>query len=116
MGGAVSRPDVPQMLIRSGGLHTVRGYEFAERLGEAMWAVQVEASLERRRFVAPFVFADVGNADRFARAFTRPPLIGVGGGLSLNLIALEGRLQFSKAVGRGNDEPLRVDLLFRPPL
>lgn len=114
--GATTRPDVPQRLLRAGGPLTVRGYDYGERLGEAMWSAQIEAALRPGAFVNPYVFSDIGNADRFADILSAPPLIGIGGGVALNLYVLEARLQLSKALGKNNGEPACLDLLFRPPL
>lgn len=116
-GGAVSRGDVPQLLLRAGGPRTVRGYDFGARVGRAMWAAQLEVGLRRRGsgVLLPIVFADAGNAAAPDAIFRTTPLLGVGAGLSANLLVAELRLEFSKSVGFYNDGGARLDLLFRPP-
>jgi len=115
VGGAASRDDVPQKLLRAGGPNTVRGYDFGTRAGEALWAAQVELVLRRHRTVRPLLFADVGNAGSFATLFSDSPLIGLGGGLSFALLITELRLSVSKSVGAHNEQPARFDILFRAP-
>ncbi len=116
-GGAVSRSDVPQLLLRAGGPRTVRGHDFGTRVGRAMWAAQLELALRRRgsSVLMPIVFADAGNAAAPDSIFRATPLLGVGVGLSVNLLVTELRLELSKPVGFYNDGRARLDLLFRPP-
>jgi hypothetical protein len=113
VGGAATRNDVPQMLLRAGGPSTVRGYHFGTKVGEAMWAAQLEFAFRPERTVQPIVFADAGNAARFSEVFRASPLIGVGGGVAFSLLITEFRATISKSVGANHDQPVRIDLLFR---
>lgn len=110
---AASRDDVPQMLLRAGGPETVRGYEFGARVGEAMWAAQLELTPPPRRFLTPIVFVDAGNAGRFDAVVETSPLLGVGGGVALFLLTSELRLELSRSIGPGAEHRTRFDLLFR---
>lgn len=111
--GAASRQDVPQMLLRAGGPATVRGYDFGARVGEGMWAGQLELVLRPRRLVTPILFVDVGSAGGFDAVLDTQPLVGVGGGVSLFLLATELRLELSRSVGAEQAARARFDLLFR---
>ena len=115
VGGAATRDDVPQKLLRAGGPNTVRGYDFGTRTGEALWAAQLELALRPDRVVQPVLFADAGNAGPFGTVFRDSPLIGIGAGLSLSLLVTELRLTVSKSVGTNNEQPARFDILFRAP-
>ena len=102
----------PQLLLRAGGPRTVRGHQFGVQVGRAMWSAQAEFMLPRKG-LEPFVFADVGAAGDPDNVFAMEPLIGVGGGLSLNLMLWELRLEVGKSIGHTRVEDARVDLLLR---
>ncbi len=99
---------LPQLRFRVGGPATVRGYDYGTRVGQGIWAAQLDLALTRGWIVAPVVFADVGDtydADQF------DPLVGVGGGLSF----FGGWLRFNGAVGLNPSGDFRFDLLFGAP-
>ena len=110
--GYADRAAPPQLQLRVGGPRTVRGHLFGVQVGRAMWSAQTEI-LWPRRGLEPFVFGDVGAAGDPDNVFTMEPLIGVGGGLSLNLMLWELRLEVGKSIGHTAVDGVRVDLLLR---
>jgi hypothetical protein len=111
--GGASRTDVPQLLARAGGPRTVRGHDFGARAGAAMWAAQLEVHAPLRGALVPFVFADVGAAGSAGRVFRDRPLLAAGGGLALNLLFAELRLEVARSLGPLRTPNARVDLVFR---
>ena len=110
--GYADRAAPPQLQFRAGGPRTVRGHQFGVQVGRAMWSAQAELTLPRKG-LEPFVFGDVGAAGDPETVFSMEPLIGVGGGLSLNLVLAELRLEVAKSIGHTRVEDVRVDLLLR---
>jgi len=115
VGGAATRDDVPQKLLRAGGPNTVRGYDFGTRAGEARGAARVDRAIRPDGFVQPVLFGDVGNAGSFSTVSKDSPLIGLGGGLAFSLLITELTLTVSKSVGANNEQAARFDILFRAP-
>jgi hemolysin activation/secretion protein len=110
--GYADRAAPPQLLLRAGGPRTVRGHQFGVQAGRAMWAAQLEVMVPRNG-LKPFVFADAGAAAAPDQVFTAEPLLGVGGGLSLNLLIAELRLEVAQSIGHTRVDGVRVDLLLR---
>ena len=96
--------DIPQMQFRVGGPETVRGYDYGYRRGKSGWAAQADLALTHNGFVAPVIFADIGNTFTSAK-----PLISAGGGVSI----LDGMIRFNLSGGLQPKTHLRFDLLFR---
>ena len=110
--GYADRAAPPQLQFRAGGPRTVRGHQFGVQGGRAMWSAQAELILPRKG-LEPFVFGDVGAAGDPENVFTMEPLIGVGGGLSLNVLLAELRLEVAKSIGHTRVDDVRVDILLR---
>jgi hypothetical protein len=98
---------VPQMLYRVGGPETVRGFDYAERIGRSFWSAQLDFALRRRGALSPVVFADIGDA-QFSGT---DPLVSVGGGVSF----LQGIARLNLSKGLQPSRGLRFDLLFNAP-
>ncbi len=111
--GASSSDVIPQLGFAVGGLHTVRGHDHGTARGDAMWALQVEASRPGRRAFTPYVFVDAGQAGRMANFSSAPFLAGAGAGVSLvgGLVRAELSQPLSRAPGRGP----RFDVVFGSP-
>ncbi len=111
--GASSSDVIPQLGFAVGGIHTVRGYEHGTSRGDAMWAVQLEASRPGRRAFTPFLFVDAGQAGRLADFSAAPVLAGAGVGVSIvgGLVRAELSQPLRNAAGRGP----RFDLVFGSP-
>jgi hypothetical protein len=107
--GVASGDDLPQGLFRTGGLQTVRGYDYGARQGQAFWSIQTDLTISQNWGFRPVVFIDAGNASSLDRMFSRSPLVGVGIGASL----LRGLIRFDLSHGltRENNE-LRFDIVF----
>lgn len=111
--GASSSDVIPQLGFAVGGIHTVRGYEHGTSGGDAMWAVQLEASRPGRRAFTPFLFVDAGQAGRLADFSAAPVLAGAGVGVSIvgGLVRAELSQPLRNAAGRGP----RFDLVIGSP-
>jgi hypothetical protein len=104
--------DVSQMLLRSGGPQTVRGYRYGERVGRTLWAAQLDVSVWGSSGAAIVAFADVGDAlDRVTPLETDGPLVSVGAGVSF----LNGLMRLNLAKPMNPDDDVRFDLLFAAP-
>lgn len=100
--------NLPQLRLRAGGPHTVRGYDYGTRVGRGVWSAQLDYALTRSWLISPVVFADAG--DTYRRG-TFDPLVGLGGGVSL----LGGFARLNASWGVNPETGFRFDLLFRAP-
>jgi hypothetical protein len=107
--GHVLGDSLPQIEFRAGGRYTVRGYEYGERRGRGVWAVQSEVEIVPNEWVAPLLIVDVGNV---IGAGSGDPLVGAGLGLAVGNGWL--RIDFLKGVHPAN--AVRVDLGVRLPV
>ncbi|MBA2291013.1 MAG: hypothetical protein H0W15_01010 [Gemmatimonadales bacterium] len=112
--GASSTDVIPQLGFAVGGIHTVRGYEHGTSRGDAMWAVQLEASRPGRRAFTPFVFVDAGQAGRLADFSAAPFLAGAGAGVSI--VGGLVRAELSQPLRNAPRQGPRFDLVFGSPL
>jgi hemolysin activation/secretion protein len=97
MKAGIASPDVaPQLRFRLGGMHTVRGFEYASLTGESFWAAQLDVSPSRGT-IRPVLFADVG---------------GIGGGRDAPT-GLEGRVLAGGGIGVSMYSPLLRTTLIR---
>ena len=80
--GVATSPGPPQSQFRLGGLATVRGFDYAERRGQAFWSAQLDIAPFGGR-LRPVAFVDAGQASRVADLFSSGALVGAGAGLSL---------------------------------
>jgi hypothetical protein len=87
--GIGTSPTLPQMTFRLGGLGTVRGFEYAERRGQAFWSAQLDLTPVGGR-LRPVAFVDVGQAARPGDLFSSEALAGAGVGVSI----FNGALRF----------------------
>jgi hypothetical protein len=87
----------------------VRGYEYGERQGRGIWAVQSEIEILPNEWVAPVVLADVGNV---IGSGSGDPLVGVGLGLSVG----NGWLRIDLVKGVNPAAALRADVGVRIPV
>jgi hypothetical protein len=106
--GHVLGDSLPQIEFRAGGRHTVRGYEYGERQGRGVWAVQSEIEVWPNEWVAPVVLADVGNV---IGSDSGDPLVGVGLGLSVG----NGWLRIDLLKGVNPSGAVRADVGVRLP-
>jgi hypothetical protein len=108
--GVGTEPGLPQTLFRLGGIHTVRGFEYAELRSVAFWAAQLDLAPVGGR-VRPVLFIDAGQGDRTADLFSSQALVGGGVGVSLfrGLI----RFDFSRPISPDSEGKVRFDLIFQ---
>ena len=100
MKAGIASPDVaPQLRFRLGGMHTVRGFEYASLTGESFWAAQLDVSPSRGT-IRPVLFADVG---------------GIGGGRD-SPAGLDGRVLAGGGIGVSMYSPLLRTTLIRVDL
>jgi hypothetical protein len=107
--GIASDSTIPQALFRTGGLRSVRGFDYGTRRGQAFWSVQTDYTWSDNWGFRPVVFLDAGQASRPADLFNQEPLVGAGIGASV----LRGLLRFDLSVPvTGDEHPLRFDIGF----
>jgi surface antigen Omp85-like protein len=108
--GVGTEPALPQTLFRLGGIHTVRGFEYAAIRSAAFWAAQLDLAPLGGR-VRPVLFIDAGQGDRASELFSSQALVGGGAGVSLfhGLV----RLDFSWPISPDSDGKVRFDLIFQ---
>jgi hemolysin activation/secretion protein len=108
--GVATRPAPPQSQFRLGGLATVRGFDYAERRGQAFWAAQLDIAPFGGR-LRPVAFVDAGQAARVADLFSSGALVGAGAGLSLFGGVL--RLDLSHPLTTDTGGKVRFDIVVR---
>lgn len=96
----------PQLDLRLGGPATVRGHAYGVRRGRALWASQVDVTLNDHPWAAPVVFADAGGLFDGEK-----PLVGLGAGASL----FKGWMRIDVAKSITTGAPVRIDVMFRAP-
>ncbi|HEX3928960.1 MAG TPA: hypothetical protein VHW65_13265 [Gemmatimonadales bacterium] len=111
-GGAAGAAAVPQLQLRAGGINTVRGYDFGVEQGNAMWAVQLDASRPKGA-VKPVFFLDAGGAGDIAHAAATPFLSG--GGVGLSVLGGLVRADLSHPITNTQGHGVRFDLIFGGP-
>lgn len=108
--GAGTEPALPQTLFRVGGVHTVRGFEYAAIRAPTFWAAQLDLSPITGRF-RPVVFLDAGQGGRASQLFSTSALVGGGVGVALFHELL--RLDLSRPLlPHGASSKLRFDIIF----
>jgi hypothetical protein len=108
--GAGTEAGLPQMLFRLGGLHTVRGFEYAGVRAPTFWAGQLDLSPFTGRF-RPVAFLDAGQGGPLSELLSTGAL--VGGGLGLALLHDLLRLDLSRPLlPRGASSKIRFDITF----
>jgi hypothetical protein len=108
--GIGTEPGLPQTLFRLGGIHTVRGFEYATLRSAAFWAGQLDlAPIEGR--VRPVLFIDAGQGDRTGDLLSSKAL--VGGGVGLSLFHGLVRFDFSLPISPDTEGKVRFDLIFQ---
>src|SRR5690606_34187522 len=80
--GAAENAAPPQMQFRLGGLHSVRGFEYAAVTAPAFWAAQLDVS-PFEGTIRPVLFIDAGQAAPAAELFESEALAGGGIGVSV---------------------------------
>jgi hypothetical protein len=109
-GLAIGSDSVPQLALRAGGQGTVRGYNFGVTQGDALWAVQLDATKPSREAVKLVAFLDAGQAGNRSQFGAAPLLSGAGIGVSIlgGFIRAELSHPITQTAGRG----LHFDLVF----
>ena len=108
--GAGTEPALPQTLFRVGGVHTVRGFEYAAIRAPSFWAAQLDLSPVPGRF-RPVVFLDAGQGGRVSELLSTSALVGGGVGVALFHDFL--RLDLSRPLlPRGASSKVRFDIIF----
>lgn len=107
-GGVTTRPLLPQMEFRAGGIGSVRGFNHGTQRGQAFWAVQADWAVIPAA-VRPVLFLDAGQAGTLRNLDQQKVLVGGGAGLSL----LRGLLRFdlSHPITPDRGEGIRLDIL-----
>lgn len=107
-GGVASRPLLPQMEFRAGGIGSVRGFNHGTQRGQAFWAVQADWAIIPAA-VRPVLFLDAGQAGTLRDLDQQKVLVGGGAGLSI----LRGLLRFdlSHPITPDRGEGFRLDVL-----
>jgi len=107
-GGVATRPLLPQMEFRAGGIGSVRGFNHGTQRGQAFWAVQADWAIIPAA-VRPVLFLDAGQAGALRDLDQQKVLVGGGAGLSI----LRGLLRFdlSHPITPDRGEGIRLDIL-----
>jgi hypothetical protein len=112
-GLAAGSDSVPQMLLRAGGINTVRGYDFGVAHGNALWSAQLDVSRPGKGSVKTVFFLDAGQAGDRANFGDARFLSGAGAGISI----LGGfmRAELSYPLTSRDGHGVRFDLVFGGP-
>ena len=117
MKAGIASPDAPpQLRFRLGGMHTVRGFEYASLTGESFWAAQLDVS-PLRGTIRPVVFGDVGGIGGGRDGLDGRALVGGGVGVSVYSPLLRTtlfRLDLSHPISPSEGGEWRFDLVFSP--
>jgi hypothetical protein len=108
--------DLPQLLFRAGGMHTVRGFEYGTQRGQAFWAAQLDVSPLTSNF-RPVLFVDAGRAGRPRDLFSRGTLVGGGVGISIYSPLLRStlfRVDLSHSITPDTGARWRLDIVMQP--
>ncbi|HLS48242.1 MAG TPA: ShlB/FhaC/HecB family hemolysin secretion/activation protein [Gemmatimonadales bacterium] len=114
--GAAENAAPPQMQFRLGGLHSVRGFEYAAVTAPAFWAAQLDVS-PFEGTIRPVLFIDAGQAAPAAELFESEALAGGGIGVSVYSPLLRTtliRLDLSHPISPDTGGRWRFDLVFSP--
>lgn len=109
--GAATSDTLAQMLVRLGGLKTVRGFNYGTERAQAFWSLQGDWTPFKGP-VRPVVFVDVGQAGSIDGVLEEQPLVGAGVGIS----ALGGMVRADLSVPlQGPASGLRFDIQLGAP-
>lgn len=109
--GIATAPTLRQSAFRLGGVGTVRGHEYGERVGQAFWAAQLDVAPVRGR-LRPVLFLDAGQAGGAESLLSGKVLAGAGVGVSLFSGLVRFDVSRSLAPDRGR---LRFDISVQGP-
>ena len=117
MKAGIASPDAPpQLRFRLGGMHTVRGFEYASLSAESFWAAQLDISPSRGT-IRPVLFGDIGGVGRAREGMDERVLAGGGIGVSVYSPLLRTtliRLDLSHPISPSEGGEWRFDLVFAP--
>lgn len=109
--GVATSDTLPQMLVRLGGLKTVRGFNYGTERAQAFWSLQGDWT-PLKGPVRPVLFVDVGQAGSIGGVFDEKPLVGAGVGVS----AFNGIFRMDLSVPlQGPASGLRFDIQLGAP-